>query len=360
MLGKKNKLFADQFLILYLVFAALWHVYIYIEHTGLLQESYWMLMGKGIYLLHAPFLFLYIYALTRQKKLQAKYMVMLFVPFLLYVLHFIYYYLWVFDSVDLSISNGLLYVNGSVAVSWLFFVISFHLIDPIFLVLTYALLRDYKRRLLESVSNTQRIGLNWLKLLFSLWLMMSVVLVPIGVLTVSSGLVSTDFLDMAVQVFSVGFFFTIGFYGFKQTTVFTDLHLKEELSMKTVSNNYERSGLSALQAKEYHSLLLTLMEEKKPFLNGELTASELSQMVGISPNYLSQVLNKEQKQNFFDFVNGYRVKEMILKMEDSRNSHLTLLAMALDSGFNSKTTFNTIFKKATSQTPSQYFKALQK
>jgi AraC-like DNA-binding protein len=100
------------------------------------------------------------------------------------------------------------------------------------------------------------------------------------------------------------------------------------------------------------------MEEKKPWLNGELTAGQLSQLLGISVNHLSQVLNKEQHQNFFDFINSYRVSEVIRRMGDNGNSHLTLLAIALDSGFNSKTSFNTVFKKVTNQTPSHYCKAL--
>jgi len=102
------------------------------------------------------------------------------------------------------------------------------------------------------------------------------------------------------------------------------------------------------------------MQEKKPYLNGELTAGELSKLLGISVNHLSQVLNKEQKQNFFDFINSYRIKDVLLKMEDPSNAHLTLLALALDSGFNSKTSFNTIFKKVTNQTPSQYYKSLKR
>jgi AraC-like DNA-binding protein len=166
-------------------------------------------------------------------------------------------------------------------------------------------------------------------------------------------------LEFLIEIVSVAFFFIVGFYGFKQTTVFTNLELRETLPVKSTSG-YERSGLSALQAKDYHRQLLTLMEEKKPYLNGEVTAGELSGLLGISVNHLSQVLNKEQKQNFFDFINSYRIKDVLLKMQDPDNAHLTLLAIALNSGFNSKTSFNTVFKKATNQTPSQYYKSLKR
>ncbi|MCF2443311.1 hypothetical protein L0657_05025 [Dyadobacter sp. CY345] len=72
MLAKKNKLFADWFLILYLSFTILSQVYLCIEHSGLLHASYWMLLGKGVYLLHAPIFYLYIVSLTGLKKLQLK------------------------------------------------------------------------------------------------------------------------------------------------------------------------------------------------------------------------------------------------------------------------------------------------
>lgn len=358
MLGKKNKLFADKFLILYLAFAALWHVYTYIEYLGLLQESYWMLMGRGFYLLHAPFFFLYVNALITQKNLQLKYYVVVFLPFITYTFHFLYYYFLIFDSATLSITNGLLYVNGNVSTSWLIFAVLFLTIDPVLLIVSYYLLIAYRKRLLESVSNTDQINLQWLYVLFYLWLAISVILVPFATLTVGRGWFSTELLDVLTEIVSVAFYFVVGYYGFKQTTVFTNLELKQELPLKSTTGNYTRSGLSSTQAKDYHRQLLALMEERKPYLNGELTASELSESLGISVNHLSQVLNKEQKQNFFDFINSYRVKEVLHKMGDPSKSHLTLLAMALDSGFNSKTSFNTIFKRVTNQTPSQYYKSL--
>src|SRR5690348_947358 len=138
MLGKKNKFFADKFLILYLAFAALRQIYIFIEYAGVLQESYWMLLGKGTYLLHAPFFFLYMYALTMQRNLRSKHYAIIFFPFIAYALHFFYYYLWV-DSVSLSIEKGLVFVNGKPSLSWLFFVVLFLIIEPIFLIVSYYL-----------------------------------------------------------------------------------------------------------------------------------------------------------------------------------------------------------------------------
>jgi AraC-like DNA-binding protein len=360
MLSKKNKLPADQYLILYLSFATLQKIYSFAEYSGLLGESYWLLFGRGIYLLHAPFFFLYIFALIRQRSLSLKYYTFLFGPFVIYTVHFFYYYLWVFDSAALSINRGLLFVNGALSWSWFTFVVLFHIIEPVYLILSYALLKRYRKKLLESVSDTDRINLNWLNVLLSFWLIEAILLVPVSTLNLIQGWFSIGLMEMLTEGASMIFFFVVGYYGFKQTNIFTNLELREASSGKITTGNYERSGLSPQQAKDYHARLLKLMEEKKPWLNGELTAGQLSELVGVSVNHLSQILNKEQHQNFFDFINSYRVSEVIRKMGDIGNSHLTLLAIALDSGFNSKTSFNTVFKKVTNQTPSSYYKSLQR
>lgn len=357
-LSKKNKQAPDKHLILYLGFATFWQAYFYLETLSFLQASPFMLLGKGLYLLNAPLFFAYVYVLTTSRRLTPKLSAILFSPFAAYVIHFMYFHFLVFDQADLSIKSGLLFIDGQLALSWLFFVILFLLIEPVFLVWFYFLLKKYKQRLLQSESDLSRIRLRWLYLLFYLCLIISLFLIPASMLSLGGGLISTDLLPIMMQGATVLFLFIVGYYGFRQTTVFANpaLDLTTEGQMK--NGSYQRSGLSDGQAAIYHAQLLTLMEEKKPYLNGELKASELAQMLDISVNHLSQVLNNIQQQNFFDFVNGYRIKEVIKKMKAPKNSHLTLLAMALDSGFNSKTSFNTVFKRMTHQTPSAFYKSL--
>lgn len=360
MLGKKNRLRADKFLIVYLIFSLVRQIYVYIEAQGLLNESYWMIFGKSHYLLNAPIFFFYVYALTQRQNLSKKWYVIVFIPFIAYSLNFLYHYFWLFDRSAVSFHNGLLYLDGHVSVPWAFFVSIFLLIEPVFILISYILLKRYKKRIRDSFSSVDKINLNWLRLIFNIWFTSAIVLVPISTLTVG-GLISlpVDFMQFLLEMLNVAFLFILGFYGFKQTTIFSNLDLAESESLKE-SVSYERSGLSKEQAVYYHQQLLALMKEKKPYLNGELSAGELAQLLNISVNHLSQVLNTVQQQNFFDFVNGYRIREIIERMKDPKNHHLTLLAIALDSGFNSKTSFNTVFKKVTHQTPSQYFKFLSK
>ena len=95
---------------------------------------------------------------------------------------------------------------------------------------------------------------------------------------------------------------------------------------------------------------------KTPYIDGKLSLKQVAQKMEISTNYLSQVINENLKKNFFDFVNEYRVNLVKQKMKDPTNSQYTLLALAYDCGFNSKSSFNVIFKKNTGLTPSQYLK----
>jgi len=352
MLGKRNKLYADIFLIIFLLGSTVGSAYSLLEQTDWMQHSYWMLLGRGLNLLYAPLFFLYIYTLTLHRIPRWLYVV-LFAPMVAYALHFFFYYVFIFKENQIEIRNGLVYVNNLASGSWLFFVILMLVIEPVYLIWFFKILNNYRNQLLSSVSNIDKIHLNWVRVLFYLRAAIVVLVVPAGVLAIGQAKISMEVFQIMIEAASLVFFFVLGYYGFNQTTVFTS-QLATQEAKDTVS--YERSGLSAEQSEQYHQQLLSVMKEKKPYLNGELSARELANLVGISTNHLSEVLNLVQKQNFFDFVNNFRVDEVKSRIKDPAYTHLTLLAIALDSGFNSKTSFNTVFKKFTGQTPSQYIK----
>ncbi|MFZ6014152.1 MAG: helix-turn-helix domain-containing protein [Bacteroidota bacterium] len=360
MLSKKKKLRADKFLIGYLFYFAVSQTWFYLETFDAIQQSPWMLMGRGLYLLHAPMFFFYVCALI-QKKLSLRHYSAMLAPFTIYLAIFLYYNQWGFDNHQISVANGLLYEDGKLSAMWTFLAGMLLASDPVYLVLYYVLLKNYRKKVLESVSYTDQIHLKWLNLLFYVWVVSAVILIPLSMLSIGRDWIPMTVLQTCVQIANVIFIFILGYYGFRQTTIFSNLDLKFDAAAPPGrSNGYERSGLSQQQAGLLHSQLLILMKEKKPYLNGELNAGELSEQLGISVNYLSQILNQQQQQNFFDFINSYRVNEVKEKMKDPQYRNFTLLAIALESGFNSKTSFNTIFKKFTQQTPSEYYKSAVK
>jgi len=99
--------------------------------------------------------------------------------------------------------------------------------------------------------------------------------------------------------------------------------------------------------------LLHLMAEERPWLEPELTLAELANRLRTHPALLSKVINAGCGQNFNDFVNTYRVHEARRKLLDPRFGHYSLVGVALESGFNSKSTFNRVFKKLLGQAPSE-------
>jgi len=98
------------------------------------------------------------------------------------------------------------------------------------------------------------------------------------------------------------------------------------------------------------------MDHQKPYLDSELNLIKLAELIGITPHQLSYIVNTGFNENFFQYINTYRVekaKELLLQEEMNK---LSVLGIAFESGFNSKTSFNTTFKKITGQTPTEFKK----
>ena len=127
-----------------------------------------------------------------------------------------------------------------------------------------------------------------------------------------------------------------------------------------VSNvqRYAKSGLSAPQMDAVKQELAVLMEERRVFLQPDLTLPELADSLECSVNHLSQVINAGFGMSFFDYLNQYRVREAMSLLAPGAGEPQTVLAVALQVGFNSTSTFYVAFKKVTGQTPAQYRRSL--
>ena len=129
------------------------------------------------------------------------------------------------------------------------------------------------------------------------------------------------------------------------------LILEEEIKKE----KYAKSGLTESVKKAYLERLDEKMQIEKMYRNNELRISDLAEAMNMSVHHLSQLLNEEKEQNFFDFVNTFRVQEA--KEIISQGEYRTLLEVAFAVGFNNKNSFNTAFKKYTKMTPSAYRKS---
>ena len=104
------------------------------------------------------------------------------------------------------------------------------------------------------------------------------------------------------------------------------------------------------------SQLVNLMQDSEPYIDPEFNLHQLSELMGVKKQMISDLIHVGFDSNFYDFINEHRVKKFVQISQDENYSHLKYLALAYQAGFNSKTTFYKAFKKCTGQTPSQYFK----
>jgi len=134
--------------------------------------------------------------------------------------------------------------------------------------------------------------------------------------------------------------------------------LIESVDINNIKTKYSKSGLDDSEIAIIDSQLNAYFFEEKPYLDANLSLTGLAKSLNISANNLSQVINSQKKKNFFDFVNTYRIEAIIEKLKNSENKKYTLLSLAYEVGFNSKSTFNASFKKLMGKTPSDYLKTL--
>ena len=224
-----------------------------------------------------------------------------------------------------------------------------------------------------------RISLQWLRaviLLFVITLIFTIVSALVNVGTGRETINPGISLFLGITLFG----FAVTFFGIRQPSIFhrapdirfIDLMEKEpglqvpsaqpQAVPETVhpspkkQNRYARSGLNQADFDAIKATLLAYFEREKPYLQRDLTIRDVADALSLPQHHLTQTINEGMGKNFYTLVNSYRVDEVKKRILDPQYAHLTVLAIAHDAGFNSKSTFNTTFKKYTGSTPSQYKK----
>ena len=114
--------------------------------------------------------------------------------------------------------------------------------------------------------------------------------------------------------------------------------------------------LNDKQLKEFSKRLEKAIIEEKVFIENELSLTELSKKINIQPYQTSELISRIYSESFFDFINRHRIEEIKSRLNNPASESYSLLGIAMDCGFNSKSSFNTAFKKFTGITPSEYRK----
>lgn len=252
-----------------------------------------------------------------------------------------------FRPVTLQVIDSLKYVSGVA-----------------YTVATIVFLQRHRRRVEDSYSTLERVNLRWLLLLAGggavVWTL-ALAFHLTDILNLAAVGQEDDVVALALAIMV----YAIGYMALRQPEVFTLPTGEWRAPTPSVpppppapSARYERSGLSPREAGALKERLLALVDQDHLYRDSALTLNDLAGRLGTTPHKLSEILNAQLGQSFYDFVNGYRVREVQRRMADDRSQHLTLLSLALDAGFASKSTFNHVFKKQVGQTPTEYRRRL--
>ncbi|MEI6859799.1 MAG: helix-turn-helix domain-containing protein [Shewanella sp.] len=301
------------------------------------------------YWLEAVFLLFYVRSLIYKEFRLKKQDALLFVPFILYCTYEINIWYMVEHASKVAILN-----NYQAAAEPLYsrFIGLFRECFRLFCgVLCLIELRRYQAQIKDKFANIENVDLTWLKILVIGFLFIRTDAILVSLAMFSSfefnmninyellGLISNYTVLLLISVL---IFFSLGF-----SSVFKGI---ETSKGDTPTLDKKPIDIAAVNK------VLAHMTTKKPFLNHRLTLDNLANQLGLPSRNLSQIINRHFKQNFFEFINSYRIDESKQLLECSENTNVTMLKIMEQAGFNSKATFNTFFKKMVGLTPTQYRK----
>lgn len=392
LLSKRGKTAADKILAGWLIVIGCHLVLFALNLEPASVNNIHWLLGTSIPFpfLHGPFLYLYTSAMTNRLPENRKWLILHFFPAIIACAFFIPVFLLSgpekmeflqSGAKEYAFSNWvrgiLIQVSGFVYVIW-----------------CLLLLQKHKINIQREFSYEERISLNWLRYLIY-------GLAAIWVIII--------FFQHDRYIFAgvVVFVILLGYFGIKQPGIFTQPDNAEQLKNKDnhlpafeiaghpdvqsdlVSNEavdtatdtapfhvrtagitgselinselparkkYERSGISAAQSLEIQHRLAQIMKMEKLYREPALSLSMLAGKLSVHPNTLSQVINEREGKTFFEYVNVLRVEEFKRLIENPENRQFTMMSLAYDCGFNSKTAFYRNFKNISGQTPSDYLK----
>ena len=350
---KGRSLFANRFLYSLMIVFSATLVSLWLSDLGFyLTYPKMMFTFEGIQLVIFPLYFLYAKYLTGKSKKFNKIDWIHFLPFVIYKLYLIPFYLMnqkeIFDFLNSSLISN--YPLQYIIFNWILIFQGF-----IYLIFVIKRVKIRDEFIEDHFSSNYKIKLDWLKNASYLGILTTLVFMTENILLFINNSLSETF-GLSSVVASV-YIYAIGYLGFSRSGVFTELESIEYKELEKGEFNadkYEKSGLSKEKADEYYQKLILLMDEEKIFNQNKLTLSELAEFIPISSHNLSEVINTKTKMNFFDFINRYRIEEVKKEIVKPENDNLTILAIAMDAGFNSKSSFNTLFKKYEKVTPSEY------
>lgn len=222
----------------------------------------------------------------------------------------------------------------------------------LYTVLSYRQVLRHQQKIESFISNKEPIDLNWIKYIIYSFIGSTIIYICYAFSSDSSS------LNIYMNLYFFLIVNLIAYFSIKQGEIFP--HSLDVKQLATPFLSEEGSSTKALMDDEQLNAqkehLIQLMNDEKPYLDTELNLLKLADQMSLSAHQLSYIVNKGFGENFFSFINRYKVENAKKLLQNPDYDHYTILAIAYESGFNSKTAFNTTFKKLTDQTPSEFRK----
>ncbi|MEM7086728.1 MAG: helix-turn-helix domain-containing protein, partial [Bacteroidota bacterium] len=213
----------------------------------------------------------------------------------------------------------------------------------IYLCIALKLIYAYRKRLKNTISSFYHISLFWLEGIIYLQLTTIVVML---LESYFQSLIATDIFILVIYVLALILIHCFYYLGLKQVRLFKGFN--QEHTKTNVPKEYK---IPEDLFNEYLNKLNAYVAQEKPYLEYNISLQDFSDKLSISPRNLSHVINKKFKRNFYDFINNYRLEQV---KEHLKESNKSIKEIMYDCGFSNKATFNSIFKKNTGLTPTQF------
>ena len=302
-------------------------------------------LDDGFFLLYGPLFYLYAQGVIfRDFKLSIGSLLHL-IPYLLITIFLLFWSNHAPTTSEEIIQNEL---------PWQFYLINAFMYAHFFvyLGLTYKSLRKYRNIIKDQYSQIDKINLDWLSSSINTFALLTFISLIHNFIALSEN--RTVFFVTLVLLLIFVFYFVnkVILKALRQPEIFAGIAQNE-------STKYLGSNLTPNQIETCKKQLLDLLKTEKPFLNPQVSLSDLSEKLSVSTKHLSQVINQSFNKKFFDFINTYRIQEVQQILKGSTDDKLTVLEAMYQAGFNSKSSFNTAFKKETGQTPTEYRKMIK-
>jgi AraC-like DNA-binding protein len=354
-LSKRNKSLPDFVLVALLSFVSLPLFYYYFNYEATITDlmadtsfpNFYFFINAPLTMTFAPMVYLYI----KSHFVPPKKFVQRNIIHLLPTITFILLSLLFVDFHEVK-EKGFFVINPVLRYIFLSFIPLITLLMIFYVINSFKLLRLHSQHIRDHFSDLENADLNWLRNFLIITTILWVLFVPAGAVLIRQGKLIIVY-QMVLAILSLSVFF-IAFFGFYQSSVFMIANIKNGDERKYENSQTDDTAVEDVSADA--AKLKEFMAVHKPYLEYKLSLSQLATKLGWSTTHLSYVLNKELKQNFYEFVNHYRVEE-VKKLLKSDTKY-TNLGIAFDCGFNSKSSFHRIFKEVTGLTPSEYKKSL--